>query len=105
MVFTITEMFLLYCKTEVSFKPCKSTFCKYNPVHVFIIISPDPVWRYIGLASPRRRCNSCAECRETLQVFRYKYVDNPYFQVTLCDYSCLTERSRKVKFLALLLKC
>ena len=29
---------------------------------------------------------------------RYQYVDDPYFQVTFCDYSCLTERSRKVKF-------
>ena len=61
----------------------------------------------IHLVAPRSQVtcesnNSCAEFPETLQVFRYQYVDNPYFQVTLCDYSCLTERSRQVKFAGLL---
>ena len=48
----------------------------------------------------RELINKCAKFHETLQVFRYQYVDDPYFQVICCNYSGLTERSRKVQFWA-----
>ena len=60
---------------------------------IIIIISPDAVWGYIGFGStaphPRAHLvNAITQklmCRihETLQVFRYRYVDDPYFQVTI----------------------
>ena len=39
----------------------------------------------------RQLKNKWAEFLETLHGLRYQYVDDPYFQVTLCDYSCLTD--------------
>ena len=66
----------------------------------------DAVWGYIGFGLVARLQQTTCECDNSktnvqnfmnLYVVRYQHVDDPYIKVTLCDYSCLTEKSRKVK--------
>ena len=51
---------------------------------------PRCVWGYIGFGIDPRPQVTCKHDNS--------YVVDHYFQATLCDHSCLTERSRKVKF-------
>lgn len=60
----------------------------------FGIIAPGP-----GPLATCKHDNSKTNCYNCMkQVITYQYVDDPYFQATLGNHSCLTKRSRKVKF-------